>query len=292
MLTLMAAAARRLLAAECCSFLEGVDPDSERWAPYQRWLHEVFRWAEDTVVTFNYDLVPEMLAQSQLVRERFQYRTKEPGANEPGYSPLLKLHGSVNWLLQSTLAVKTDADDRAALTCDDSELAIAGPGPSKQKLSSGRLQWCWTEALAALEKAAAIIFVGYRFPPTDAEARGKLLGAIRKNKDEHHLAIHTVLGPNTSSDDSRRLQASLGQAQIVRFHHYGDERHGDPKPDTARHLVADALPIAGTALRVLLALGGIIQRELDVVELAELTITEHRRAIAVGSVRLGRKRYS
>jgi len=207
MLKLMAAAARRLLAAECCSFIEGVDPDSERWSPYQRWLREVFVWGEDTVVTFNYDLVPEMVARSQKRQDSFQYRTKEPGC-----SFLLKLHGSVNWLLQSTLAVRTDADDRAALTCDDHQLAIAGPGPGKKKLSSGLFEWCWTEALAALEKASAIVFVGYRFPPTDAEARERLLGAIRKNNEQQQLAIHTVLGPDTSSDDSRRLRGLLEHA--------------------------------------------------------------------------------
>ncbi len=207
MLTLMAAAARRLLAAECCSFLEGVDPDSERWSPYQRWLHEVFVWREDTVVTFNYDLVLETLAASQRRRESFQYR-----AGEPGCSLLLKLHGSVNWGLRGSQAVETNAGVRYALTCDDDQLAIAGPGPGKQRLSSGLFEWCWTEALAALEKAAAIVFVGYRFPPTDAEAREKLFGAIHKNKDQQQLAIHTVLGPNTSSDDSRRLRGLLEHA--------------------------------------------------------------------------------
>ncbi len=207
MLKLMAAAARRLLAAECISFLEALDPNSERWSPYQRWLREVFRWEEDTVVTFNYDLVPELLADSQKRRDSFQYR---PG--KPGSSLLLKLHGSVNWGLRSTLAVETDAGVRYALDCNDDQLAIAGPGPGKQKLSSGLFAWCWTEALAALEKAAAIVFVGYRFPPTDAEAREKLLGAIHKNREHEHLAIHTVLGPNTSSDDSRRLQGLLEHA--------------------------------------------------------------------------------
>jgi len=213
MLKLMAAAARRLLAAECISFLEALDPNLERWSPYQRWLRKVFVFGEDTVVTFNYDLVPEMLAASQQRRECFQYRAGEPGYPlEPGCSFLLKLHGSVNWGLRSSQAVETNAGVRYALTCDDDQLAIAGPGPGKQRLSSGLFEWCWTEALAALEKAAAIVFVGYRFPPTDAEAREKLLGAIHKNKDKQQLAIHTVLGPNTSSDDSRRLKGLLEHA--------------------------------------------------------------------------------
>jgi hypothetical protein len=206
-LELMAAAGRRLLAAECCSFLEGQDPSSERWSPYQRWLREVFVWGEDTVVTFNYDIVLEGLAASRK-RVSFQYREKKADS-----SLLLKLHGSVNWLLQGTQAVETDGGDvRVALTCNDHQLAIAGPGPGKQKLSSGLFKWCWDEALAALANATAIVFVGYRFPPTDAEAREKLLGAIHKNKNHQHLAIHTVLGPDTSSDNSRRLRGLLEHA--------------------------------------------------------------------------------
>ncbi len=59
-------------------------------------------------------------------------------------------------------------------------------------------------------KAAKPLFVKL-FPPTDAEARGRLLGAIRKNS-EQYLPIHTVLGPNTSSDDSRRLRGLLEHA--------------------------------------------------------------------------------
>src|SRR5712692_6432569 len=59
-------------------------------------------------------------------------------------------------------------------------------------------------------KAAKPLFVKL-FPPTDAEARGRLLGAIRKNS-EQYLPIHPVLGPNTSSDDSRRLRGLLEHA--------------------------------------------------------------------------------
>ncbi len=50
------------------------------------------------------------------------------------------------------------------------------------------------------------------FPSMGPEAREKLLGAIHENKDQPHLPIHTVLGPNTSSDDSRRLKGLLEHA--------------------------------------------------------------------------------
>lgn len=210
-LKLIAAAGRRLIAAECCAFLEGLDPDSERWSPYQRWLGQVFTWGEDTVVTFNYDLVPEMLAQSRGMRDFFQYRTKQPSQ-----SLLLKLHGSVNWVRLYNErgepdGLDTNAGIRAAIEREDRDLAIAGPGPSKKAFSGGSFAWCWTEAVAALEQATAVVFVGYRFPPTDAEARERLLGAIRRN-NQQHLAIHTVLGPDVSSNDSRRLRGLVEHA--------------------------------------------------------------------------------
>src|ERR1700676_3356690 len=45
----------------------------------------------------------------------------------------------------------------------------------------------------------------------------------------------------------------------------------------------DQSPIAASALRVLLSLGGIIQGELDIVESTELIICEHGRAVAIRS---------
>jgi hypothetical protein len=165
------------------------------------------------MITFNYDLVVETVAEAIKSQVRYTIGSR-PGSGVT----LLKLHGSVNWILQadpndsSRKKVKTEhLNRRLALDCADDELAIAGPGPSKQSLSSGAFQPYWEQALDALRNASAIVFVGYRFPPTDAEAREKLLGAIRENKQEY-VAIHTVLGPNTSSDDSRRLSGLVEHA--------------------------------------------------------------------------------
>ena len=53
--------------------------------------------------------------------------------------------------------------------------------------------------------------IGYRFPPTDAEALVRLLGAISENSSQR-LKLLTVLGPNTSSPDTIRLAALLKQS--------------------------------------------------------------------------------
>ena len=55
------------------------------------------------------------------------------------------------------------------------------------------------------------MFVGYRFPPTDANARRRLLRAIERRVKrpqwETRLALHVVLGPDCR--DARRLEELL-----------------------------------------------------------------------------------
>jgi len=63
-------------------------------------------------------------------------------------------------------------------------------------------------ATAALKTADAIVFVGYRFPPTDSAARRILIDAIGEN-DKQHIVLHTVLGPKVHDDQTERLKAML-----------------------------------------------------------------------------------
>jgi hypothetical protein len=83
----------------------------------------------------------------------------------------------------------------------------------------------WHVAEIVLRKADVVIFVGYRFPPTDAEARGRLLGALMRNSAPD-LRLYTVLGPN-DDPDNRRLETLLryataqreaGQGKVERVH--------------------------------------------------------------------------
>lgn len=51
-----------MLVGECCAFTEEVRPKTrERWAPYLQWV-KVLK-PEEIVITFNYDRVPELLAE-------------------------------------------------------------------------------------------------------------------------------------------------------------------------------------------------------------------------------------
>jgi hypothetical protein len=249
-------AARRLIAAECCTFLEGVDVRRrERWEPFRSWVRSLT--PDDTIVTFNYDRVVERLHEAQNLDARdgngqpSLIHVVTPGnAQDPGVwsgcAPLLKLHGSVDWRkdLAGGRVVVSVQDERYALTCPDEHLAVATPGPSKRREAQG-FQELWELAKRALRIADAIVFVGFRFPETDADARKELLGAIGGNvgkgdryneRDASQLSLHTVLGNGpTSGRDAERLAALLrfscrgsrdeARRDTARFHVTGVSSH-------------------------------------------------------------------
>jgi hypothetical protein len=201
----IAGAARRLVAAECC-FFDVADVNYERWAPYRKWAAALK--PEDTVVTFNYDRVVEAAARaaSQAVD-----LCLDPVIATTGKPRLLKLHGSVDWkVISGRIAV---AEECAAVACHPDELAIACPGPSKYafRAENEQIESLWKRAEDALRDAEAIVFVGYRFPPSDAMARERLLEAITANEIQK-LTVHTVLGDNRRDPATTRLVGLLTHA--------------------------------------------------------------------------------
>ena len=66
--------------------------------------------------------------------------------------------------------------------------------------------------------------------------------------------------------------AKTYDAVVVGLHHHGNERHGDAQLPTACGLLMEELPVAGAALLILLDLGGIIERKLDITEGGEIRI--------------------
>jgi hypothetical protein len=117
----------------------------------------------------------------------------------------------------NVVAVK-QAGELHVLDCDVDELAIATPGPSKKREAKDfeSFRDLATRAIAA---ADAVVFLGYRFPETDAHATNALLGAIMRNTT-NDLRMHLALGHK--SRDSERLEA------LLRF-------AGQRRPPTRRH---------------------------------------------------------
>ena len=211
------------VAAECF-FTRTADPASEAWQPYFQWASQLRE--QDTIISFNYDLVLETMGAFkpkskkdflwptpkfgiESVKVRFEEDSEQ---GEAGVIPIIKLHGSVNWTNNGT-EVKVLSDPEAFLKKRGPPL-IASPGPQKYELQRKTFKPFWSAAVKALQNADVIVFLGYRFPPSDAESRRVILNAIRNNnrdKGEHYLRVHTVLGPNVNHEHSVRLQHLLRQ---------------------------------------------------------------------------------
>jgi len=199
-------AARRLLAAECSEFTKVLDLQSEPVTQYATWARRL--GPEHTIITFNYDRLLELLGA-----KTGKLACVPPGWERDGLAAsVYKLHGSVDWISEDAgkpeRVIKVSSDPFAALTCDSpAKIVIANPGPTKSALTDA-LEGQWSAAFKAILLADAVVFVGYRFPPTDARAQQTLLHALRNNK-KHYLAVHIILGPNTASLDCIRLRQLL-----------------------------------------------------------------------------------
>jgi hypothetical protein len=219
--------ARHLIAAECSAFLQDVDPRRENWKPFRKWERSLTK--HDTIITFNYDLVLERLRDA---RNEDASRTHgdngsklfvvKPGqVDDPGKwsgcTPVLKLHGSVDWCKQTLNKGQPNErvfvevkDPLFALRCKPEELAIATPGPSKAREAKG-FKALWDLATSALAEADEVVFIGYRFPETDADAREALLGAIGDGPKEARgriVGFNVILG--RPGADTERMEALLG----------------------------------------------------------------------------------
>jgi hypothetical protein len=205
------AEAVRCVAAACTAFLLGSKEALARWAeewqPYLRWFIELK--AGDTVVTFNYDRVLDII--DTLVNQRTLVSPVRPDFSKrisKGAVAMCQMHGSVAWRLATRGKSKGTGivtNSREAVAHLDPSKAILGtPGRGKQDLMEGILKPVWDHALAALRAAAAIVFVGYRFPPSDNRAKLELLEAVRKNAD---AKVHSVLGPGNA--DVPRLKGMI-----------------------------------------------------------------------------------
>jgi hypothetical protein len=69
----------------------------------------------------------------------------------------------------------------------------------------------WQKARHAISQATRIVFVGYRFPPTDANARVEILTKIKVAHDSKTLTrVQIVLGPDEHDPHVVRMKKLLG----------------------------------------------------------------------------------
>jgi hypothetical protein len=223
--------ALKLMAAECDKFLVDSSTQQEKWLPYNRFAKLLN--GKHTIISFNYDKVLDILyppppGYGKPV-EKSQYsnmatlRPREwniivPSNRSWDRIPLfdtprvLKLHGSVNWYKDENNEIRLLLD-KHFLNVD--KPALATPGITKHRFieNNNNIRSLWNLAENEIRTADIMVFIGYRFPPSDAYSRDRILSSIGCNVRErtkyNTLVVHTVLGDDTNHPDSRRLKGLL-----------------------------------------------------------------------------------
>jgi hypothetical protein len=202
--------AKQIFAAECSGFLVGQTTALERWRPYVRWATQIVR-PQDSIVSFNVDGVLELMGSAHPV-ETNHWSVLLPNlpaiekANAAAVAPILKLHGSVDWVLNGDDVARHRDAHYAVTVADGASIVLGTPGPGKLKITK-LLEPLWKRAEDAFRKARAVVFLGYRFPPTDAAAKERLLHAIGANSS---CIARVILGDDIFS--ASRVRALIGYA--------------------------------------------------------------------------------
>ncbi len=193
----------------------GTEPTRVQWAPYEFYaammsglLTEPSANARNTVITFNYDTILEDALKT--IGVTCDYRLSghmEPVTQEP-ILPVLKMHGSVNWGVQTSEnafhASPFSARESYAAVRDNSERVALIP-PTWHKKFDGGLDGVWDAAVAAIEQATRVIIVGFSIPATDTHFKYLLAAGLRNN-----ISLRCVLFVNPEADRLRpRVESVL-----------------------------------------------------------------------------------
>jgi hypothetical protein len=168
--------------------------NSELWLPYREW--RACLEPPDQVISFNYDTVVELIGGGRV------HTVLPDSPVVTTQSNLFKLHGSVDWYEEHDRIVRTD--DLGPAQGRGVAPFLAFPGREKMQ-QAARLEPVWEPALKALKRAEVVVFVGYRFPPTDNYANSRLLGAIRNNLNPN-LRVFVALGPDDTAETRRMMR--------------------------------------------------------------------------------------
>ena len=185
---------RSYVAAACSEFVETSEQELEKWLPYKRWGKSLTK--NDTVISFNYDRVVELAVGGKLhtfIPDDFALPDNAPC--------LLKLHGSVDWLVDGDRVQKST---NAWIDIATKEPLIVAPGPAKASVRNGKFKPLWDQAIARLAAADVIVIVGYQFAAGDAYARTTLLNAIDRQQTRR-LTACIVLGAERTPEVERVL---------------------------------------------------------------------------------------
>jgi hypothetical protein len=152
--------------------------------------------ANDTFITFNWDLTLERALQEDSDEMAFWY-TYPPSQSEPSVT-LLKPHGSIDWYEKAKFpkgkiksGIVQNLDDKVAVFtrfdfADLPKMAdsipVIVPPVSTKEFSYGVLRRTWRHVYRAVSQATELFIIGYSLPKEDQFARLVLGRALRSNR--------------------------------------------------------------------------------------------------------------
>ncbi len=160
------------------------------------------------IITFNYDFLGEQLLD--MIHEGFHYGfTYDPdkyryfrlrGARQGPL--LLKLHGSLSWLICTICRTVWMHDGRAdhwqgkdclRSQCQGRLRLLIVPPLSEKSLAARETAVLWEQAREVLREAVEIVVIGFSFMPADRLAMDLFRDALQKNKGVS-IAVHNGRG--------------------------------------------------------------------------------------------------
>lgn len=154
---------------------------------------------EDTLVTFNYDVVIEESFENSDLWTPFEgygigvhghrldwarkwFNTRETSTKKKSHILLLKLHGSLNWMLYANKHVRIKPRPYVTRTNNGNpvrdKVSILPPGWNKQ-IDKNPYNELWRVTRLNLEKCKSLIIIGYSLPETDLLARALFSEVVR-----------------------------------------------------------------------------------------------------------------
>lgn len=164
----------------------------------------------NTVITFNYDTVLEDALASLGVPFHYGFDPSSArydktakcarGAPPADSMPVLKLHGSVNWVEPGGAGKKVTIYGDYKDTAAQGRRVLLVP-PTWRKVYGGSLAGVWDAAVTALTEATRIAVIGFSMPPTDMHFKYLLAAGLRDNVS---LRKFLFINPSKDGEEMRR----------------------------------------------------------------------------------------
>ncbi len=197
-------------------------------------IHEsLFKLTNPTcIITFNYDLIADQTlvgmnklawhkkiycgGSLRIFRGSRSYTQSRPNRRSRGCVPLLKLHGSMNWVAHQrggnhSLYTRGPSEKDIRYPSPPPHPLIVAPVASKIEIRKDSLLDIWKEAGRLLRKSPGWIIWGYSFPDLDTVTRVLFRTAIARNRKPKPVI---VINPDAGVVD--RIKDTLGDKVRVR----------------------------------------------------------------------------